>query len=67
MDTQSLYNADGSVGPGAVLVERQQVGAYASQWVIFKTGLKDIVKGWINDTSTNHGKKLLGFFILESA
>ena len=54
-DEALLYNPDDTIGPGATLLERQQVSAYASEWIIFK-GLKQIVKDWVQNRTTNHGE-----------
>lgn len=54
-DEFSLYAPDGSIGSGGVLIERQQVSAYTSEWIIFKTGLKDLVKDWVKTPSSNKG------------
>lgn len=55
VDENALYDAEGNVGPGAALMQRQQVSAYSAEWVIFKGDLKDIVKDWIRNPSSNKG------------
>jgi len=55
IDEDTLYDSSGQVSAGATLIQRQQVSAYSSEWVIFKGDLKDLAKDWIRNPSTNKG------------
>ena len=66
MDENLLYGSDGKIGPGALLIQRQQVSAYSSEWVIFKGSLKDVVKDWIRNPTSNKGKELSYFLVIRN-
>lgn len=56
VNESELYAPDGSMGRGAVLLDRQFVSAYTGHWIVFKSKLKDTVKEWIRHPSKNKGK-----------
>lgn len=55
VDEETLYDRDGKIGDGGQLLQRHQVSAYSSEWIIFKDGLKDLVRDWIRNPATNKG------------
>lgn len=56
VDADTLYDSNGGIGAGGTLIQRQQVSAYSSEWVIFKGDLKDLVKEWVRNPLANKGE-----------
>lgn len=56
VDEHTLFDENGRVGTGGELLQRQQVSAYATEWVIFNQNLKELVKDWVRNPETNKGK-----------
>lgn len=51
-----MFTATGETSSGVELIERQQVSAYTSQWIIFKTNMKDTLKQWVKHPHKNKGE-----------
>ncbi|XP_067936035.1 bone morphogenetic protein 2-like [Watersipora subatra] len=54
-DETEMFAANGSVGPGSILLDQQEVSAYTGQWIVFRSGLNDTVKEWIKHPNRNKG------------
>lgn len=57
LNEATMFDADGNVGEGVQLLERQQLSAYTSEWIVFKSNLKDTIKAWIKHPHRNKGEK----------
>lgn len=55
VDEATLYDENGRIGAGGELLQRHQVSAYATEWIIFNEKLKDVVKEWIVNPASNKG------------